>query len=452
MSPGQNVNDNPSNQQQPTTNLMNSYIVHVGEQTFRLYPPSITFDSPNFFTQTFFGEEETSGENETNNTPYSAEGNSASGSTSESNGKDGDLSVSAESNNESKAIDKINKARTSTGTQTSVKEITIDRDPRLFEVILRYLRGYTIFPLSSVNLPPGMSLDLFRESLLEDARFYGLDRLEQLLQAETPSPLRYKDPFTSADKILLSLRDVLIHKDFIKSKLDGSSTIEFFTGAVLTIEVEPSDESISFHTKFLNAQDQKAIEVLGEICGDKSHIQLSRKLYSNMHDTLNGIRLEIDGVQVTGMDIASLVGPYNQKVKTLEDMLRSSGGERLIIYAQEFVFRLDRPKYTVDSADLVAESETTGNKENTNGVAYTNMNGSLDPADVVDSNAINKADSESQSRGEEVNGSNSVDNVKSNENNVNEESSVYLGVVWAKGWTQEWWAWTEYRMKLDALQ
>ncbi|CAG8746432.1 1861_t:CDS:1, partial [Acaulospora morrowiae] len=96
---------------------------------------------------------------------------------------------------------------------------------------------------------------------------------------------------------------------------------------------------------------------------------------------------------------------------------------------------------------------------NTNGVAYTNMNGSLDPAgdgnskiDVVDSNAVNKADSESQSRGEEVNGSNSVENVKSNENNVNEGGPVYLGVVWAKGWTQEWWAWTEYRMKLDALQ
>ncbi|CAG8489610.1 1982_t:CDS:1 [Diversispora eburnea] len=427
MSPVQNINDN-SPIPQSANPIMNSYIVHVGEQTFRLYRSSVTFDSPNFFTQTFLSEEETSGETEISNSPednvtsLSVSSTDIKSTVLDNKGKENDSNTESNINNDYKTLDKINKARMSTSTQTyfssnsTVKEITIDRDPRLFEVILRYLRGYTIFPLSSVNLPQGMSLDLFRESLLEDARFYGLDRLEQLLQAETPSPLSYKDPFTSADKILLSLRDVLIHKDFIKSKLDGSSTIEFFTGAVLTIEI--SDGSIIFQTKFLNAQDQKAMEVLDDICGENSHIQLSRKLNSNMHDTLNGIRLEIDGVQITGMDIASLVEPYNQRVKTLDDMFRLSGGKGLVVYAQEFVFRLDK------------SSDDINNENSVNGV-----NGELN---------------QDHDNKEEIKENNGVINVKNNVSN--EGNPVYLGVVWAKGWTQEWWAWNEYRMKLDALQ
>lgn len=429
MSPSQGANDKSSIPQ--TTNpIMNSYIVHVGEQTFRLYRSSITFDSPNFFTQTFLREVESSGETEIGNSPEDnvTASSTNKNTTSDNNGRESDPITEPNVNNDSKALDRINKARTSASTQTyftsnsSIKEITIDRDPRLFEVILRYLRGYTIFPLSSVNLPPGMSLDLFRESLLEDARFYGLERLEQLLQAETPSPLSYKDPFTSADKILLSLRDVLIHKDFIKSKLDGSSTIEFFTGAVLTIEVEPLDGSIIFHTKFLNAQDQKAMEVLDNICGENSQIQLSRQLNSNMHDTLNGIRLEVDGVQITGMDIASLVEPYNQRVKTLDDMFRLSGGKRLVIYAQEFVFRLDKSLDDINGDRLVV----TEGDDNLNGV-----NGAIE--------SIDEGDRKNPS-------------VKSNVSNINEGNPIHLGVVWAKGWTQEWWAWNEYRMKLDALQ
>ncbi|CAJ0766525.1 15359_t:CDS:2, partial [Entrophospora sp. SA101] len=265
--------------------IMNSYIVHVGEQTFRICRQTLTFDSPNFFTQAFLGE------NSTNN-------------------------VVAASSLEKNEIHQ--------------KPLITDNNN---SIILRYLRGYNIFPLSSVNLPPGMSLDLFRESLLEDARFYGFEKLAQLLQAETPSPLRYKDPFTSTDKILLSLRDVPIHKDFIKSKLednDNNSTVEFFTGAVLTIEFDASNSSLCFKTKFLNEQDEKALKTLGEICGKDSAIELTRHLSTswNMSDTLNGIRLEIDGVQVTGVDLASLVGAHNSGMKALEDMLRSSGGEQ----------------------------------------------------------------------------------------------------------------------------
>ncbi|CAG8496969.1 3384_t:CDS:1 [Scutellospora calospora] len=451
MSPGQNINDNSSD---PTTNsIMNSYKVNVGEQTFRLYRSSITFDAPNFFTP-FLGEEANSGDAEANEIFITVSG-------SDGTGKDNDPPVIVETT----------KSKSSGHTQnyfTSDSEVTIDRDPKLFEVILRYLRGYNIFPLSSINLPPGMSLDLFRESLLEDARFYGLDRLAQLLQAETPTPLRYKDPFTSADKILLSLRDVPIHKDFIKSKLDGSSTIEFFTGAVLTIDLEPSDASIRFNTKFLNEQDQKALETLGEICGENTQIEFSRQLYANMKDALNGIRLEIDGVQVTGMDIAS-VGT-NQRVKALEDMFRISGGQRLIIYAQEFVFRLDRIQpSTIDGnqigTDNVCNSQNctqdNNEKDNINGIIQSDANGVKvsvrDGEEDIEHNnektnkTVNAKEIDNPSHSEKSNVS-KITNENSSNNNVNEGDMMYLGVVWAKGWTQEWWAWNEYRMKLDALQ
>ncbi|RIA90214.1 hypothetical protein C1645_738021 [Glomus cerebriforme] len=433
MSPGHNFNDNPSNQTSP---IMNSYIVHVGEQTFRLYRSSVTFDSPNFFTQTFLCDE------------IPGENDDIVNSATTRIDKASDLSGVGETD--------YNKTKSSTSTQTylssnaSVKEITIDRDPRSFEVILRYLRGYNIFPLSSVNLPPGMSLDLFRESLLEDARYYGLCRLAQLLQAETPKPLSYKDPFTSADKILLSLRDVPIHKEFIKSNFEGSSTIEFFTGAVLTLELESSDASIRFHTKFMNEQDQKALETLGDICGENSQIQFSRQLSTNwnMRDTLNGIRLEIDGVQVTGVDIASLVGSYSPRAKALEDMFRQSEGNKLVIYAQEFVFRLDHQSHISNDENENQDNIEDDKNELVNGVIYTNNNGTAESKDYENKiESQNDNDTENKKHIED-----SSNNNNGNNNDVKGVKPVYLGVVWAKGWTQEWWAWNEYRMKLDTLQ
>jgi hypothetical protein len=446
MSPGHNSVDNSSNQASP---IMNSYIVHVGEQTFRLYRSSITFDSPNFFTQTFLCDE-TSGENDdiVNSTAESTKRIDKTSITSSDVGKTSDHGSIGETD--------YNKTKSSASTQTylssnsSVKEITIDRDPRSFEVILRYLRGYNVFPLSSVNLPPGMSLDLFRESLLEDARFYGLCRLERLLQAETPTPLSYKDPFTSADKILLSLRDVPIHKEFIKSNFEGSSTIEFFTGAVLTLELESSDASIRFHTKFLNEQDQKALEALSDICGENSQIQFSRQLSTNwnMRDTLNGIRLEIDGVQVTGVDIASLVGSYNPRAKALEDMFRQSEGNKLVIYAQEFVFRLDH--HQSHTSNEGNDDNRDNIEHNKNGVIHSDNNGTAESKDYKNQN-----ENEENKNHTEDSSSDTIVDANSNNNDsndVNGKRPVYLGVVWAKGWTQEWWAWNEYRMKLDTLQ
>src|SRR6266540_3519503 len=120
MSPGHNFIENPSNSTSP---IMNSYIVHVGEQTFRLYRSSITFDSPNFFTQTFLCDE-TPGENDANTSTNTTDiVNSVVESTTrtlDNVGKTADLGETD-----------FNQTKSSASTQTyfssnaSVKEITI---------------------------------------------------------------------------------------------------------------------------------------------------------------------------------------------------------------------------------------------------------------------------------------------------------------------------------------
>src|SRR4051794_7464870 len=115
MSPDQNINDNSPIPQ--SANPMNSYIVHVGEQTFRLYRSSITFDSPNFFTQTFLSEEETSGETEISNSPednvtsLSVSSTDIKSTILDNKGKENDSNTESNINNDYKTLDKINKAR-----------------------------------------------------------------------------------------------------------------------------------------------------------------------------------------------------------------------------------------------------------------------------------------------------------------------------------------------------
>src|SRR3954454_11186785 len=123
MSPGHNLNDNSSNQVSP---IMNSYIVHVGEQTFRLYRSSITFDSPNFFTQTFLCDE-TPGEKDdiVNLTAESTRIDKTSITSSDNAGKTSDLSGIGEMDNKTKSSAST---QTYLSSNSSVKEITIDRD------------------------------------------------------------------------------------------------------------------------------------------------------------------------------------------------------------------------------------------------------------------------------------------------------------------------------------
>ncbi|EJF60270.1 hypothetical protein DICSQDRAFT_137599 [Dichomitus squalens LYAD-421 SS1] len=103
------------------------YTVVVRGETFELYHDQITFDSPNYFTTCF-------------------------------------LSGFAEA-----------KDRT----------LRLSRHPTLFAIIVEYLSGYPILPLSSQAVPPKMDLANAHRCLLSDAQYYGLQRLCALLTKPT---------------------------------------------------------------------------------------------------------------------------------------------------------------------------------------------------------------------------------------------------------------------------
>lgn len=74
----------------------------------------------------------------------------------------------------------------SSGFAESVKRtVTLDRNPVLFALIVEYLSGYPILPLSAEAAPPLMSLAMARRCLLADAQFYGLQKLSALLTTST---------------------------------------------------------------------------------------------------------------------------------------------------------------------------------------------------------------------------------------------------------------------------
>jgi hypothetical protein len=58
------------------------------------------------------------------------------------------------------------------------------RDPHLFRVIETYLSGYQIFPLPDDGWPNYMSKEAARKNLMDDAKFYGLDKLVHLLEED----------------------------------------------------------------------------------------------------------------------------------------------------------------------------------------------------------------------------------------------------------------------------
>ena len=81
------------------------------------------------------------------------------------------------------------------------REVILHRDPLLFKVIQTYLSGYTILPLPDNWAPGYMSQEAALKNLLEDARFYGLEKLVELLQsAAEGKSLRTKRKAISSDE------------------------------------------------------------------------------------------------------------------------------------------------------------------------------------------------------------------------------------------------------------
>ncbi|KAH7335879.1 hypothetical protein B0J17DRAFT_719526 [Rhizoctonia solani] len=68
----------------------------------------------------------------------------------------------------------------SRGSQT--RQIKLDRDPDLFIIVLNYLRGYAVLPLSAKQIPDRMSPATVLSNLRSDAVFYQLNGLVQACQ------------------------------------------------------------------------------------------------------------------------------------------------------------------------------------------------------------------------------------------------------------------------------
>ncbi|RPD58555.1 hypothetical protein L226DRAFT_489918 [Lentinus tigrinus ALCF2SS1-7] len=65
--------------------------------------------------------------------------------------------------------------------------LKLSRNPVVFSLIVEYLSGYPILPLTAEFLPAGMSLAMARRFLVADADFYGLERLSTMLTLPSPS-------------------------------------------------------------------------------------------------------------------------------------------------------------------------------------------------------------------------------------------------------------------------
>lgn len=99
--------------------MSETYTIHVQDETFHLTKDQVQFDSPNYFTSCFFGD----------------------------------------------------------FAESQTRTLRLSRDPAIFRIILDYLNGYHVLPLSNSMLPARMSRELALRNLRVDAEFYLLDGL-----------------------------------------------------------------------------------------------------------------------------------------------------------------------------------------------------------------------------------------------------------------------------------
>ncbi|CAE6368630.1 unnamed protein product [Rhizoctonia solani] len=102
--------------------------------------------------------------------------------------------------------------------ECATRILEISRDPVLFELVLKYLNGYTIFPIHSAWIPSGCTADTALGDLRADAEFYKLDGLVGLCKSkETPkSTVR----FTS--------NQIVVITGYFNSTADGVAPAEEF--------------------------------------------------------------------------------------------------------------------------------------------------------------------------------------------------------------------------------
>ncbi|CAG8517706.1 19789_t:CDS:2 [Rhizophagus irregularis] len=301
------------------------YRIIIGGKTFILSRSSILYDSPNLFTEYFIKKPLTDVWQD-------------------------EIKILREQQNSQCLLNGHTSAFTIGFTTTlpppptSTKEISFDRDPYIFEVIARYLRGYTMsFPLpSSVNLPTGMNIESFHQHLLEDAIFFKLSRLQRLFtnQQTIPSPISnsnltitnslsnspYYDPFMNDTKLDLILSNTPIdHLVMLDRKLrykiksaeyNVHPLVQFCTENVIW-----DISSNSWNFKFLQSKD---LAKMTSFC----KVFINSKFYKNVLPNqfgevfFNGLMVtcvfKIDGVECNGLEV------YNKFLNKSRQIYKSS--------------------------------------------------------------------------------------------------------------------------------
>lgn len=144
-----------------------AYTVTLRGESFTLFRDQIQFDSPNLFTETFLG-------------------------SSSSAQSDDDISFLDGSSSDNPA-------------PSPSSALVLSRSPALFRVIIEYLSGYTVLPLSHAMIPETMTAETARQNLLRDAQAYKLQALVKLLEP-VPPPVLPKVPPVPREQALSSLR------------------------------------------------------------------------------------------------------------------------------------------------------------------------------------------------------------------------------------------------------
>jgi hypothetical protein len=67
---------------------------------------------------------------------------------------------------------------------SNAKEMILEKDPLLFTLIQAHLRGYDPFPIADAFTPKYMTKASALKNLMSDAKYFGLVRLEEAIEAE----------------------------------------------------------------------------------------------------------------------------------------------------------------------------------------------------------------------------------------------------------------------------
>lgn len=137
--------------------MLDTFTVTLRGQRFTIYRDQIEFDAPNYFTALFLGDFQ----------------------------------------------------------EAQSRSVSLSRNPDLFRIIIEYLSGYTVLPLSPSMIPSSMTKDTVLENLLRDGEFYqlhGLVRLLRPLSQPRSTHSKAHEAFGLAQQTAVEFSDLLAEK------------------------------------------------------------------------------------------------------------------------------------------------------------------------------------------------------------------------------------------------